>query len=285
MFKFPSTGGAGVTGAPKALLYGESGAGKTTMLARMQSRYGKGLILSLESGLMSLSSSDIAYVPITSWDGKHDPDAGVYSWRGTCKFVLTDEFRALDFKWIGVDSLTELADLCLGHSLECARAAAEKAGKEMNNFQAYGDYGQWIVGSMKFIRDLPIPVVVTALCKSQNDETTFAPSHAPMMKGQAPAAQIPGLFDYVWALVRKPEEGGDPARPRVLRYVVTDEYKGYLAKSRDPRRRLKTVERCDDITQLFDRASMTDVEYEKHLAALKAVAEVKATPTPTEKKE
>ena len=97
MFKFPSTSSITKDGPTKVLLYAHHGYGKTYQCRYYEKRYGKGLIISGESGLKSVEDVDIDYVPFTSWDGNHDPEDGKYSYRGVCKMVdkaITDTFGA-----------------------------------------------------------------------------------------------------------------------------------------------------------------------------------------------
>lgn len=56
-------------------------------------------------------------------------------------------------------------------------------------------------------------------------------------------------------------EADDSGRPRVKRYIVTDEVSGWHGKTRDPRGRIEAYEACDNITSLFDRMSMSDEEF------------------------
>ena len=44
------------------LLYGHAGCGKTTQIGKMHDRYGKGLVLSGEGGLTSISDKEIDYL-------------------------------------------------------------------------------------------------------------------------------------------------------------------------------------------------------------------------------
>ena len=63
----------------KTLLYAHHGWGKTTQMKHFQEAYGKGLILSGESGLSSIRSAKIDYLPFTSWNGEHNPVKNLYA--------------------------------------------------------------------------------------------------------------------------------------------------------------------------------------------------------------
>ena len=97
-------------GAIKLLLYAHHGFGKTFQCRYFQKRYGKGLILSGEAGLKSVEDVNIDYLPFTSWDGNHDPENGDYSFTGIVKMLQSKEFKEAGYKWIAIDSLTELSE-------------------------------------------------------------------------------------------------------------------------------------------------------------------------------
>ena len=98
MFKVMSTKDLQQSGPTKVLLYAHHGWGKTYQCRHYQKRYGKGLILSGEAGLKSVEDVGIDYLPFSSWDGKHDPDKGFYSFRGIVKMMMSDEFQAMGYK-------------------------------------------------------------------------------------------------------------------------------------------------------------------------------------------
>lgn len=254
MFKTMKTSAIAHDGPTKVLLYAHHGFGKTYQCRYYQKRYGKGLILSGESGLKSVEDVDIDYVPFDSWDGEHDPDNGKYSFRGIIRMMQSSDFKDAGYKWIAIDSLTELSERLIEH-LE-----KEHAGNK-NAFAMWGDYSRLMTGALKWIRDLPIHVYVTCLAKEEKDANDVT-QYWPLVKGQAVSKHIPALFDHVLCGVRVTEKN-DQGTPKVKRFVITDEVSGWHGKVRDPRNRLKPYEQVDDITDLFARMSMPDEEHEK----------------------
>lgn len=264
----------------KVLMYALHGWGKTTQAKHYQKKYGKGLILSGESGLSSIRSAGIDYLPFSSWDGEssraggtlndpafiHNPDNGVYSFRGIIGMLNSAEFKAMGYNWIMVDSLTELSDMAHRYADLYANANPGKDGK-VNVFSIWEDYGASMLGACKWIRDLPMHVIVTALAKEDTDENGNK-EHWPMVKGKAVQKQLPGIFDCVFCGVKRVEgDVNDPsAAPKTVHYIITDEFKGWHGKVRDEKRRLKAVEREADITKLFDRMEMEDSDYEQYLS-------------------
>lgn len=258
MFNFPKTSSITKDGPTKVLLYAHHGYGKTYQCRYYQKRFGKGLIISGESGLKSVEDVDIDYVPFSSWDGSHDPEGGVYSYRGICKMIATEDFQKAGYKWIAIDSLTELAERLIEH--------LEVEHKHNNNgFQLWADYSRMMIGTLKWIRDLDMHVYVTCLAAEEQDANDVT-QYWPFVKGQKVAKQIPALFDHVLCGVRTTEKN-DQGMPKVSRYVVTDEASGWHGKVRDPRQRLKPYEKVEDITELLARMSMPDDEWEKYQSA------------------
>lgn len=256
----------------KVLLYAMHGWGKTTQAKYYKEKYGDGFIISGESGLSSIRSSGIDYLPFTSWDGDVDPATNTYSFKSIVSMVRTPEFVQRGYKWIMIDSLTELADM----AMEFAEAEANKPENltkdgKVNNFAIWDAYGTRMIGACKWVRDLPMHVVVTALAKEGEDENG-AKDHWPMVKGKQVQTQLPGIFDFVFCGIKRTEQDPlDPnAQPKVMRYTVCDEYKGWHGKARDEKRRLRAVERESNITKLFDRMEMPDDEWDKYVAQQQA---------------
>lgn len=227
------------------LLIGHAGAGKTKQCANMQSYYGKGLILSGEAGLLSLGDVEIDYIAFTSFNGKHDPANGVFSFTGLCREIAKPEFASSGYNWLAVDSLTELADMAYIEAE--ANAPTGKSGQR-DGFAVWGEYGRLMVGAIKFVRDLKINVLVTALVKEDTDPDGRT-IYLPLVKGNALQRQIPGIFDNVFALVKK--ERKTPTGSEVQRLIVTDEVGGYPGKYRCPYQTLQPIEQTGDITDLF----------------------------------
>lgn len=241
----------------KVLMYAHHGWGKTSQAANYQKTLGKGFIISGESGLSSIRSAGIDYLPFSSFDGRHDPANNVYSFKGICEMMTTKEFKDAGYQWIMVDSLTELSDLALAH------VEAQHKG-EKNGFKVWGDYASLLIGACKWVRDLPYHVVVTALAKEESNDNGEI-EYWPMVKGSAVQKQLPGIFDCVLCGVRTTSVEPSGA-VRIRRLIVTDEYKGWHGKVRDEKRRLKSVEDVADITELFAKMDASDEEFNQKYA-------------------
>jgi hypothetical protein len=153
----------------------------------------------------------------------------------------TDDFRNAGYKWIMLDSLTELSDRLIQH-LEVEYRDSR------NKLAMWGDNQRLMLGSVKWIRDLPYNVVVTALAKEETNDNGETDYWA-MIKGASIQKQLPAIFDNVLCGVRVTD--GDRTNPQIERFLVCDEVRGWKGKVRDPNRKIEAVMRTADITDIF----------------------------------
>jgi len=249
-WKTRRTGAELLAASHKVLMCANPGWGKTHQAVHMAERYGKGFILSGEAGLRSLGHSEIEYLPFTSWNGEHNTELGICSFRGIVLDMMSDTsgFQDEGYKWIMIDSITEVGERLMSH-LE------EKHKDNKNKFEKWGEYASAMLGVMKLIRDLDMHVVMTCLLRHEEDEdgTTH---YWPNVPGKAVGKQLCGMFDHVFAGHRVTQEMPD-APSQVRRFIITDETKGYHGKSRDPFRHLSPVMETGDITELLEMISKT----------------------------
>lgn len=241
------------TGFLKTLLYAAPGWGKTTQAKHYTNRYGKGFIISGEAGLSSIRSSGIDYLPFSSFDGETIPDKGIYSFSAICRAMLSDDFKSMGYKWIMLDSLTELSDMVYSWADAKATATAVAANKKVNGFDIWGEYKDQMIKACKFIRNLPYQIVLTALAKNSEDDNGDE-LKLPLLQGSAIQAQVPGIFDNVFGAYTKSVK--DSAGVVVTkRYVVTGTYTGWQGKVRDESGLISLVEETGDITTILDKIS------------------------------
>ena len=181
------------------LIYGHAGSGKTTALGNFEDTFGKGLILSGEGGLASIADRNIDFLPFYSFD--HDIDRKKhpegYSFKELMSYVTSDDFRNAGYKWVAIDSFTELS-----------RRAFTEATMENDNpkdgFKKYELYTQKIDPMINDLRDLPIHVVCTALATESKDENGMT-NFWPMLHQKSKVEAFCGTFDVVAALINKTE--------------------------------------------------------------------------------
>lgn len=232
----------------KSLVYATHGWGKTTQAKHYQRVYGKGFIVSGEAGLSSIRSAGIDYLPFASFDGNVDASAGVYSFVEICRLIASQEFKDAGYKWIMLDSLTELSDMIFAWSSAKAVADASAQNKKVNGFDVWGEYRDKMIGACKFIRNLPYHVTITALAKEDKDENGDI-RFVPLIQGNAVQAQIPGIFDNVFGGVIKTVIENEQKVSK--RFVITSQYAGFQGKVRDESGIVLPVEETGDITTIL----------------------------------
>jgi hypothetical protein len=259
------TNAASITEARKTLLYATHGFGKTTQAKYYKKMYGNGFIISGEGGLSSISDQDIDYLHFSSWDGKHSYEDGVFSFKGIIRDMLSPEFLTCGYKWVMLDSLTEASDLCMAHYdrvYEEKRIAENK--KNADGFGAWNDYNAALVGACKYIRDMPMHVIITALAKEEKDDNGSI-HYWPMLHGQKAMRQIPGIFDNVLCgerLTRYADDDVARNNPIIERRIYTEQVGGWHGKLRTPyTERFQPVELTGDVTDILRRMDMTPAEW------------------------
>ena len=188
----------------KCLVYGESGVGKTTLCKTAP----KPVIISAESGLLSLKDQNIPVIEISSFaDFKEAYD-----------FVTTDP-KAARFETICLDSISDIAETVL---------AEEKKNCGADPRQAYGSYADKLLPYIKKFRDIEDKhVYFTAKARSQKDGMTEMLMWGPSMPGQQLGPALPYLFDIVMALRIGETEDGEK-----FRYLQTEPDLQFGAKDR-----------------------------------------------------
>ena len=166
----------------KLLVYGQAGAGKTSLIPTLP----KPIILSAEGGLLSISGHDIPFVEVTSMDALRE----AYSW-----LLSSDEAKQFDS--VALDSISEIAEVCLSKEKSIAKDPR----------QAYGEMQTTMAELIRSFRDLPKHVLMTAKLEKAQDEMGRM-LYSPSMPGNKTGQSLPYYFDIVAALrVEKDAEG------------------------------------------------------------------------------
>lgn len=146
----------------KILVMGESGTGKTTLAKTIGEPT---IILSAESGLLSLAGSDIDVIDLTRDDnGKLLPkDKRVDRVNEAYKYLLTDEAK-LKYKWVFIDSLTEIQQFMFD-------SLKQLYPDRSQGLVLYGELAEKTRKVVESFRDLPgYNVVFTSLSCVEKDE-------------------------------------------------------------------------------------------------------------------
>lgn len=187
----------------KVLVYGQAGSGKTVLASTTG---GSPIIISAEEGLLSLRQHDIPSIQVSTIADVHE----AYTF-----LVESDEARQYD--WICIDSISEIAEVCL--------ASEKKATKDPR--QAYGALQDHMMDLIRAFRDLPRNVYMSAKLERIRDAVSGSMLYGPAMPGTKLAQQIPYLFDEVFALRCEKSAEGDSQR-----WLQTSGDFQYVAKDR-----------------------------------------------------
>ena len=195
------TGGLSANGV-KVLVYGQAGAGKTSLIKTLPSP----IVLSAEGGLLSIQDADIPYIEIDGMEALKES----YTW-------LTESAEAKGFKSVALDSISEIAEVVLN--------AEKKATKDPR--QAYGAMQEQMADIIRAFRDLPNRhVYMSAKLEKQQDEMGRI-LYSPSMPGNKTGQSLPYFFDEVLALRIERDTDGNTQRA-----LMCDSDGLWLAKDR-----------------------------------------------------
>jgi phage nucleotide-binding protein len=196
-----TTGSLSANGV-KVLVYGQAGAGKTSLIKTLPSP----IVLSAEGGLLSIQDADLPFIEITSMTELQE----AYTW-------LTSSDEAKAYKSVALDSISEIAEVCLN--------TEKKATKDPR--QAYGAMQEQMADIIRAFRDLPgRHVYMSAKLEKTQDEMGRV-LYSPSMPGNKTGQALPYFFDEVLAL--RVEKDGDGNTQRAL---MCDSDGLWLAKDR-----------------------------------------------------
>ncbi len=180
------TGGLSASGV-KVLVYGQAGAGKTSLIKTLPSP----IVLSAEGGLLSIQDADIPYIAIDGMEALKES----YQW-------LTESAEAKGFQSVALDSISEIAEVVLN--------AEKKATKDPR--QAYGAMQEQMADIIRAFRDLPgRHVYMSAKLEKSQDEMGRI-LYAPSMPGNKTGQSLPYYFDEVLALRIERDSDGNTQR-------------------------------------------------------------------------
>ena len=186
-----STQGFGAAQGVKILVYGLAGRGKTTLCATCPNP----LILSAESGLLSLADFNLPYLEINTIQDLRD----TYNW------LRSSQEPRKQFQTICLDSISDIAETVL----------ADKKAKVKDGRMAYGEMIDDMHKVIKQFRDLSgYNIYMSAKQERMKNEVTGVIMNVPMMPGAKLGQALPYFPDEVFQL---DIEGTGPQSYRFLR--------------------------------------------------------------------
>lgn len=205
----------------KALCYGDAGVGKTMLCATAPDP----IIISAESGLLSLSHVDVPVIEVKSVEDVKD----------AFRFI-TEAEEAKGFQTVCLDSITEIAEVLL----------AQYKSEDKDPRASYGRLADDMTTLIRSFRDLKGKhVYFSAKMTRIEDEHTGISTFRPAMPGKTLINGLPFFFDDVFALkIGLTDEG------KKYRFLQTEADMQYIAKDRSG-----TLEEMEkpDLTYIFNK--------------------------------
>ena len=164
------------TSSIKCIVYGDSGAGKTSLIGTLPER--EILIISAESGLLSLDDKDIDSLSVSTFSEARE------------SYAIA---KNSDYNTIAIDSLTEISDMLVSQLEKLPEFQDPKMTMKM-----WGVYNKTITAFIKSFRALDKNVVFTALAEDVNDGGVIIKK--PFIKGTAAQKMLASYFDEVFYL-------------------------------------------------------------------------------------
>ena len=195
-----TTGSLSANGV-KMLVYGQAGAGKTSLIPTLPDP----IVLSAEGGLLSIQDANLPFIEIASMDDLKE----AFEWMSTPE--------GLRYKSVALDSISEIAEVVLNHEKKIAKDPR----------QAYGAMQEQMADIIRAFRDLPgRHVYMSAKLEKSTDETGRI-LYAPSMPGNKTGQSLPYFFDEVLALRVEKDADGNTQRA-----IMCDSDGLWLAKDR-----------------------------------------------------
>lgn len=186
----------------KIIVYGDSGAGKTTLMGTAP----RPLIISAEAGLLALRGSNIPYISVTTYSELME----AYS------YATSDEGRAL-YDTLCLDSISEIADIILANA---------KANNK-DSRQAYGELNDTYADLLRAFRNIEGKNVVFSAKMERTTLSDGTTKFSTSLPGVKTSQNTPYFFDEVFCLQVVRGENGE-----ISRWLQTGSDDLYLAKDR-----------------------------------------------------
>lgn len=171
----------------KVLVYGQAGAGKTSLIKTLPAP----LVLSAEGGLLSIADADVPFIEISNMETLKE----AYEW-------VANSTDAAHFQSIALDSISEIAEVVLNFEKKIAKDPR----------QAYGAMQEQMSDIIRAFRDLPAKNVYFSAKLEKTQDEMGRVLYAPSMPGNKVGQSLPYFFDEVLALRVERDADGNSQR-------------------------------------------------------------------------
>ena len=254
----------------KILVFGESGAGKTTFVGTAQDSplTSPAFMLDIEGGSTVLNDKpDIDVKQSRKMIGE-DSKPGEESVQEIADILHKNPKY---YKFFALDSLTELREIDMQEvMLQQFNKKPDTTDIYVPSPREWGKSGSRVKEVLRYLKDLPCHVVVTTLLSEKKDERTGIIKMEPMLPGQL-QGQVPGFFDIVGFLKATTKNG---ATIRTMQFKKTERV---MAKDRT--KALPDILEEPTIPEIWDIIFKAGATIDRSVAPELAAAV--ATPTQT----
>jgi phage nucleotide-binding protein len=183
--------------ALNVLIYGDSGVGKTSLMATAPAPV---LLLDMEGGTLPLAGKDVDIVHVTS------PKDIEEAYK-----VLKENGK---YKTVVLDSITEMLRIVLEHVVK-SNPTVSRAYGDQPSLSDYGRLNELMRRNLRAFRDLPIHTFFTALAQDMKDETDGTITRMPNLSGKLPY-EVAGYMDIVGYMVAQEDKENGEIKRAVL---------------------------------------------------------------------
>lgn len=247
----------------KLLVYGDPGVGKTTLAGTADGHPNMGpvLVANIEGGVLSIADTDCD----TTEQLRTTAEVEELFWALANKGDGFDKYRTLV-----VDSATELQTIDLEGIVAESLKKKKQADRDPDDIylEDYGKSTARLKRIFRHMKDLPMHVVVTALCKREMPQNAHKMTN-PQPRQVGPsltsklATSLMGYMDCVWYYYGTTNEEGE-----TVRNLLTQREGPYMAKTRGQSfsRELGKVVENPHLGRIFDLLIKTEVKNSKKKA-------------------